>query len=386
MNEMNNKSLPDWDPHSDTVTTDQLAAYDEMRNRCPVAFSERHQWSLFRHDEIMRVLHDHDTFSNVVSQHLSVPNGMDPPQHTAYRKLIESFFSFDAMTAFEPVCRSLASTLVKSLPRNRSVEVVSTFAQTFALQVQCAFLGWPFSMQELLRQWSRKNHEAILKQERDKLSDIAAEFSTYIRELLQARRDSGEQAPRDVTTALLHSEIDGRPLTDEEIVSILRNWTAGEIGTIAGAVSILLQFLAEHPELQQELRKQPEKLPEAIDETLRIYGPLISNRRRATRSVTVGGRAINAGEKLSLFWVSANRDEQVFEDAELFRWGRDQNKNLLYGAGIHVCPGAPLARLELRVLMEEVLAGTKDITLIGAAPTRAVFPAGGFSQLHIQFQ
>lgn len=386
MNEMNNGNSPDWDPHSDTATTDQLAAYDEMRNRCPVAFSKQHQWSLFRHDEIMRVLHDHDTFSNVVSHHLSVPNGMDPPQHTAYRKLIESFFSSDAMSAFEPVCRSLASTLVKNLPRNRSVEVVSTFAQTFALQVQCAFLGWPFSMQEPLRQWSRKNQEAIVKQEREKLSDIAAEFSSYIKELLQTRRDSDEQAPRDVTSVLLQSEVDGRWLTDEEIVSILRNWTAGEIGTIAGAVSILLLFLAEHPELQQELRERPEKLPEAIDEILRIHGPLISNRRRATRSVTVGGRAINAGEKLSLFWISANRDEQVFEDAALFRWGRDQNKNLLYGAGIHVCPGAPLARLELRVLMEEVLAGTKDITLIGAAPTRAVFPAGGFSQLNIQFQ
>lgn len=114
-------------------------------------------------------------------------------------------------------------------------------------------------------------------------------------------------------------------------------------------------------------------------------GPLISSRRRATRSVPVGGRAINAEETLSLFWVSANRDEQVFEDAELFR-GPDQNKNRLYGAGIHVCPGAPLARLAFRVLMEEVLAGTKDITLTGASPTRAVFPAGGFSQLNIQFQ
>lgn len=385
MNEMN-RSSPDWDPHSDTVTTDQLAAYDEMRNRCPVAFSERHQWSLFRYDEIMRVLHDHDTFSNAVSQHLSVPNGMDPPQHTAYRKLIEPFFSLDAMMAFEPVCRNLASALVNSLPRNRSVEVVSAFAQTFALQVQCAFLGWPFSMQELLRKWSRRNQDAILRQEREKLSDMAAEFSSYIKELLQTRRDAGQQAPQDVTTALLHCEVNGRRLTDEEIVSILRNWTAGEIGTIAGAVSILLQFLAEHPGLQQDLREQTEKLPEAIDEILRINGPLISNRRRATRSVTVGGRAINAGEKLSIFWVSANRDEQVFEDAQLFRWGRDQNKNLLYGAGIHVCPGAPLARLELRVLMEEVLAGTKDITLAGAAPTRAVFPAGGFSQLNIRFQ
>lgn len=382
---MNDRTPPDWDPHSDTVSTDQLIAYDKMRGRCPVAFSERHQWSLFKHEDITRVLHDHNTFSNAVSRHLSVPNGMDPPQHTAYRKIIEPFFSPDTMAAFEPVCRDFAAALMEKIPLGRPAEIIGTFAQTYALQVQCAFLGWPFEMQESLRQWSHKNQQATFKQDRARLRDIAEEFSSYIKQLLQTRRDAGEQAPRDVTTSLLHTEVNGKLLSDEEIISVLRNWTAGEIGTIAASVGILVQFLAEDPRLQQELRDQPEKLPEAIDEILRIHGPLISNRRLTTRSVTINGRKIKAGELLSILWVSANRDEDVFEDARNFRWGRDQGKNLLYGAGIHVCPGAPLARLELRVVMEELLAGTKAITLTETSPTRAVYPAGGFSQLTVQF-
>ena len=94
----------DWDPRSEDVLEDQIAAYDHMRRTCPVARSEYHHWSLLRHEDVMRALLDHETFSNVVSNRVSVPNGMDPPEHTPFRKIIESYFGPDAMTAFEPVC------------------------------------------------------------------------------------------------------------------------------------------------------------------------------------------------------------------------------------------------------------------------------------------
>lgn len=188
-----------------------------------------------------------------------------------------------------------------------------------------------------------------------------------------------------MTSRLLRSEVMGRPLTDDEIVSILRNWTAGEVGTIAASVGILLHFIAAHPELQRELRDAPEKLPEAIDEILRIHGPLVSNRRKATCPAHIGEHGIGAGERVSVLWVSANRDEEAFEDAKHFRWGRDQSKNLLYGAGVHVCPGAPLARLELRVIMEEILAATTDIRPGGEAAQRAEYPASGYARLPLVF-
>src|SRR5690606_13055969 len=120
-------------------------------------------------------------------------------------------------------------------------------------------------------------------------------------------------------------------------------------------------------------------------EILRIDAPLIANRRITTRAVELGGRRIEAGERLTLLWASANRDEDVFDDPDAFRLDRDPSLNLLYGAGIHVCPGAPLARLELRVVMEGLLRPTLHIALVRERPpVRACYPAGGFSELPLR--
>ena len=103
----------DWDPRSAEVQKDQIRAYDAMRKECPVAWSDYQQWTLFRHADVMRALEDHHTFSNAVSAHLSVPNGMDPPEHTPYRKAIEPYFAPEPMAHFEPVCRDVARALVQ---------------------------------------------------------------------------------------------------------------------------------------------------------------------------------------------------------------------------------------------------------------------------------
>lgn len=372
----------DWEPRSESVLADPLAAYDRMRTQCPVAHSDYLHWSVFRHWDVLGVVEDHHRFSNVVSQHLSVPNGMDPPQHGRYRALIEPFFSPSRMAAFEPLCRKLARNLAQSLSGRDGVEVIGALAETYALQAQCAFLGWPDELQEPLRRWSRENHRLTLAGDRAALSAIARRFVGYVCELLEQRRQLGEHAPDDITTELMNSRIDGEPLSDEVIVGIVRNWTVGEVGTIAAAVGILLHFLAHHPELQRELRDAPGKLPEAIDEILRLHGPLMTNRRRAARDMTLGGREIAAGEIVTVFWAAANRDETVFPDAEAFRWGRDPEQNLLYGAGIHVCPGASLARLELRVFMEQLLAATRWIKPTEGKPAVvAHYPAGGYREL-----
>jgi cytochrome P450 len=235
---------------------------------------------------------------------------------------------------------------------------------------------------EPLIHWTTKNHEATLAQDREAMAEVAREFEDFIDAQLETRRRAGAGPDADVTASLMHEKIEGRPLSREEITSILRNWTAGEVGTIAAAVGILAHFVAEHAELQGQLRAQPSLLPAAIDEILRIHGPLVANRRSTTRPVEIGGRKIDAGERLSLIWISANRDGRVFKDPDAFRLDRDPSKNLLYGAGIHVCPGAPLARMELRVVMEELLERTARIEAVpGKSPTNAVYPASGFSNL-----
>jgi len=382
MNAISDKPRPDWNPRSDAVLSDQIKAYDDMRGRCPVAHSDYLGWSVFRHDDVIRVLDDHETFSSAVSSHLSVPSGMDPPQHTAYRQLIERHFEPARVMAFEPLCREISVNLVAGLRRGREIDFVTELAQLFAVQIQCAFLGWPDKLQAPLLKWVQRNHEATLARDTRAMAAIALEFDGYITDLLKTRREAGAAAPDDITTDLLRERIGERPLNHEEIVSILRNWTVGELGTITACVGILCHYLAENPQIQQQLRQQPDLLPAAIDEILRMHAPLISNRRVTTRPVEIGGHRIAAGERVTVLWASANRDEAVFGDPDEFRLDRDPAQNLLYGRGVHVCPGASLARLELRVVMEELLRQTRQIALVsGREPVIAIYPASGFSTL-----
>jgi cytochrome P450 len=359
-----------------------VAAYDDMRAHCPVARSDFLGWSLFRHDDVCRVLADRGTFSNAVSARLTVPNGMDPPEHTEFRRINDPYFAPEVMDAFEPACREIAVGLIAELPREGGTELMGDLAQVFALRVQSAFLGWPADLEEPLRRWTRRNHAATLSRDPEAIAEVAIEFDGYIRDLLAVRREAGPAAPDDLTTRLLHERVMDRPMTDDELVSLLRNWTVGELSTIAASVGILAHFLAVHSDVQKQLRAGPALIPAANDEILRIHAPLISNRRVATREVEVGGRVVARGDRVTVFWASANRDEAVFGDPDEFRLDRDPSLNLLYGAGIHVCPGAPLARLELRVLVEELLARTEDIGLApGSVPIRAAYPAGGFTSL-----
>lgn len=378
MNRAMDDRLEDWDPKAAHVLHDQIGAYDDIRRRCPVAHSDALHWSLFRHADVLRALGDPSSFSNQVSAHLAVPNGLDPPIHTEYRRIIDPYFSDDRLAAFEPACRQIADALIGKLPGDRPIEIMSELAQSFALQAQSTFLGWPTALHGPLLQWTIKNREATLAQDPVATATLAHEFDSYICDLLAARRQARTPSD-DVTSRLLREKVFGRPLTDEEIVSILRNWTVGELTTLAACVGTLVYFLAEHPDVQQLVRRRPALLPEAIDEILRIHPPLIASRRKTTRPMVIGGKFMAAGTRLTLMWASANRDERAFGEPHEFQLGRNPDENLLYGAGIHACPGASLARLELRVFMEELLLHTE---WIGREPDRrpvtAVYPAGGF--------
>jgi cytochrome P450 len=340
-------------------------------------------YAVFRHPDVMRILNDPIAFSNAVSVHLSVPNGMDPPQHTDYRRIIEPYFAPDRMEAIEPQCRAIAAELIDSLPTQGELEVMSQFAEDFTLRAQCAFLGWPAELHKPLRDWVRKNHAATRSRDRAKMAAVALEFDTHIRDVLRSRR-AESSAASDVASQLLRESVQNRDLSDEEIVSILRNWTVGELATISASIGILMHFLAQHQKVQSQLREDRSTLTAAIDEILRIDSPLITSRRVATSPVTVGAQSLTAGERVTLMWASANRDERVFGNPDEFRLDRDPSLNLLYGAGIHVCPGAPLARLELRVVMDELLNRVHRLVLHpDKAPVRALYPAAGYATLHV---
>jgi len=379
---MNQHPEPDWDLLSDEMSREPLAVFDDRRERCPVAYSERLLWTLFRHEDVVRVLNDYDTFSNAVSSHLAVPSGMDPPEHTEYRRIIDCYFTPERMAAFEPWCRETAADLTRQSTRGGEVEFIEAFALPFALQAQCAFLGWPSELHAPLRVWLEKHHEATRVQDRAALRELAHEFGGYVEDQLLERRESGAPAPDDITGELMRETVFGRPLTDEELISIFRNWTVGEIGTIAAALGILAHFIANDPGWQDHLREQPALIPAFNNEALRIHGPLMANRRITRCPAEVGGKKFDAGERISVNWISANRDGRVFEEPETIRLDRVPSLNLLYGAGIHACPGAPLANLEMSVAVEVLLKHTSRIRPASQTrPAHAAYPAGGFSTL-----
>jgi len=381
---MSERDKQDWDSRSEEVQADQRQAYDRMREQCPVAWSDYLQWSVFRHSDVLRIILDHDAFSNAVSRHVSVPNGMDPPEHYQYRALIEPYFSRERVDAFEPSCRRIAARLVAVL-LGRRLEVMSELALPFAARIQCAFMGWPESFHQRLIDWNRDNHEATQAGDRPAMAEIAASFQAMVDEMIQSRRAAGVDADEDVTASLINERVKGRALSNAEVASILRNWTVGEIGTISASVGILVEHLARDADLQSRLRRDPAALPPAIDEILRVHGPLVANRRVATRDVEIDGRLIRQGERVSVNWVAANRDPRVFGDAEQVVPERDADNNLLYGAGIHVCPGAGLARMELRVIMQELLVQSAQIQAPGPGETAtlAVYPASGFARVPV---
>ena len=372
----------DWDPHGPDVLTNQRPAYDAMRSHCPVGRDSSGDWTLFRHADVTRVLHDHDTFSSVASPHLSVPNGMDPPAHTDYRHLVERCFEADRVAAFEPACRRMAAAVLDEVLDRPDVDLMAAAAWPFAARALCAYLGWSESLAETLIDWTRRNQEATLERDHRGLAAIASDFEALVADVIASRDPDAPGPAADLTDMLLRETVGGRRLTQAELTSILRNWTMGDVGTLAAAIGIVAHALASEVELQCQLRRHLRLVPDAIDELLRIHGPLVSSRRRVTRQAELGGRTLEAGSRLTINWIAANRDPNVFNRPDRFRLDRDPGANLLYGAGIHVCPGAPLARLELRVIVEELLAATHVIEPAAALPaTLAMPPASGYSTL-----
>ncbi len=359
-----------------------------MRSHCPVARSPDGGWTLFTHADVTAAALDDRLFSNAVSQHQQVPNGMDGPTHTSFRAVVDRYFTPDRIEALVPVVRLVAGELVARLDVPGSVDAVD-LGSRFAVRAQSAWLGWPIELEDELLRWVQDNQAATRSRDRGRTTEVAWRFDAIVRSLVDARRRAGEGAPGDVTTQLLQERVDGRPLTDEEIVSILRNWTGGDLGSIALCTGVVLTYLADHPALQTRLRSgvPDRELNHVLDEILRIDDPFVTNRRITTQPVTVGGRRLAAGDRVHLNWTSANRDPRMFADPHAFEPDHNAPYNLVWGIGKHVCPGRPLATLELRELTRAVLHATTAIEPDSSRPRRrALPPAGGLATAPLQLR
>lgn len=362
-----------------------LRAYtDELRPKHPVVRNSKGEWVLLRHADVLAAAQDHERFSSQVSRYLQVPNGLDGEEHTRYRHVIERHLSRDALEPFIPVFKRVASQLMTELPRGQVLDAVSGIGAVFAVRAQCAWLGWPAELEPQLLAWMSENHAATRSGDRAWTADVAEQFDEIIRSVIQPRRAAGDKTPDDLTTKLCRETVNGQPLTEPELVSILRNWTGGDLSSIALCVGVLVAHIAQHPELVGRLRAAPDAEVEAIiNEILRLDNPFVSNRRVTTCPVHIGGRDIPSGAKVKLNWTSANRDEAVFGNNQFDPEG-NAAANLIYGAGKHVCPGRLLATWELRIALQTLLASVQTIELVpDQPPEREVAPVGGYHRVPV---
>lgn len=314
-----------------------------------------------------------------------MPNGLDGSEHTTFRQALDPFLSQQALAAYQADFELIAADLVASLPRGASVEAVREIGATFAVRAQSAWLNWSLDVESRLLDWIAENHSATRSGELARTARVAADFDDILRSVLAARRPDST-TPSDVTGQLLRVEVRGRRLTDAEIMSVLRNWTGGDLGSIALCVGVLVHHLANHPELQFRLRDgvPDNEMDLVIDEVLRLDDPFVSNRRVTTCPVDVAGVRLPEGARIKLNWTSANRDADVFGDPEAFDPAGHAANNLVYGIGKHACPGRLLSTIELRVVVRALLAGTATITLDpDAAAEREVAPVGGWARVPV---
>jgi hypothetical protein len=359
---------------------------DELRTGQPVVRNTAGEWVLLRHTDVARTALDHQRFSSRVSNYLQIPNGLDGEQHTRYRQVIERYLSKEALAPFVPLFEAIAAQLVADLPRHTVVDAVHDIGAVYAVRAQCAWLGWPAELEPRLLAWMQHNHAATRTRDRTRMVEVAAQFDAIIRSIILPRRAGDDNAPDDVTSRLCRERVDGRLLNEAELVSILRNWTGGDLGSIALCVGVVVEYVASNPELGQRLRSASNDEVEAvIDEILRLDDPFVSNRRVTTCPVQVAGQDIPRGAIVRLNWTSANRDEAVF-DNKRFNPESHAAANLVYGAGKHVCPGRLLATWELRIMLRALLASTQTMKLAGDRQAeRELPPLGGYRRLPIIF-
>lgn len=373
---------------SDQVWDDQRAAYDAMRSRCPVAHCGADTWMVLGHAEVVAAATDPATFSNAVSSRRAIPNTLDGAEHAAFRRIVDRYLTSERVAREEPQCRSHATAIIDAIPRGVTVKAVADLGVPSAVRTQSTWLGWPAELESELVRWMADNHAATRSGNRSRTAAVAERFDDLIHALLDDRRAADPGT--DVTAELTHETVEGRPLTDEEIVSILRNWTAGDLGSLATSIGVVVHFLALNPRQQDRLRSLADSpqgaaaIEEAIEEILRIDDPFVSNRRRATRDVELGGETIPAGALVVLNWTAANRDALVFQDPDAFDPAANAVSNLVFGIGPHACPGRALTLMELRVVTEELLRRTTRIELsTERSAVRETPPVGGWAKVPV---
>jgi cytochrome P450 len=371
--------LHHFDHLSEELAQDLPDTMSRMRQLCPVARSEEHGgfWVVSSYEEALAVVQDWGTYSSAHGLSVTANPGLirnlpveaDPPEQYIFKRLVNPFFTPSAVAQWEQPTRALVGELIDAFigdgQADGSIEFMDAFARPLPSRSFFQFaINAPAS-------------------DLDKVSYLASKSSTpkdpaarecwmglhqWVRDFITARR---EQPPKgDVVDAVIAARVDGRPITDDEIVGTVQLLILGGLETTAGALGHVIVRLCRQPDLQDHLRKHPELIAHAIQEFLRIDPSFVSVGRTAVRDAELGGCPVKSGDKVLVHWAAANRDPREFTDPDTFDLARERNRHLSFGAGPHRCVGSNLARMNMRVALEELLSRLNDIRLADSPDIR----------------
>jgi cytochrome P450 len=345
-----------------------------MRALCPIAHSDQHRgyWIATKYEDVLRVAQDWETFSSELGVSVpetqmtvqAIPEHVDPPLHRVYKRLINAYFTPAAVAPYEQPTRALVTRLIDDFVEAGACDFLTDFARPFpGLAFFDLVLSAPSDQLAELNDLATK---ASMPNNPDARECWAA-LHKWIQDFVDLRRSQPTRG--DVVDAILHAEIEGRPVTNAEILGLILLLILGGLETTAGALGHFMIRFCQDPEIPALLRRQPELVPAAVEELLRLEGSFIAIGRTARHDAEIAGHPIKRGDKVLIFWASANRDEAEFPAAAAFDLNRASNRHIAFGAGPHRCAGSNLARLNLQVAVHEVVQRLTDLTLTAPVET-----------------
>jgi len=387
------------DAHADIVDHDTYlddvphGTFARLRKESPVAWIEENPpnsgfWAVTKYDDVGQVSRDHETFTTTKGIRLEemAPDELearrtmmefDPPEHTRLRRLVSQGFTPRVIATYENAFRSLASQVLdKVLPLGK-FDFVTEIARELPIRLLCRLLGVPEADADRLVSWGDQmiSHtdpeytqfvvDRVDTEEYRLLpfrSPAALEVFEFAEEMAIERRQKPQD---DIITTLLTAEPDGVPLTDLEFRNFFSLLMVAGNETTRHTLSHGLTFLMDNPDQMEELRENPHLMQSATEEILRYSSVTMHFRRTATRDTELRGVPIAEGDKVVVYYIAANFDEDHYPDPFRFDIHRNPTDQLAFGTGRHLCLGAWLARLEMRVALEELLPRLADIEIVG---------------------
>jgi cytochrome P450 len=383
------KPVTDWTTDYDILDDDYVAdpypVWDDLREQCPIAHSDRWggSWLPTKYADVAAIAHDIAAFSSIDPGVLTFteeerptppielplpPIDADPPVHTWTRRLLLPWFSHKRVAEYEPTTRVICNMLIDKFVETGSADAAQDYAQQIPVRVIALVLGVPDEMADTFTGWVRD----VLEFAHDEARQAAGRDNmiAYLLGLVEERRTKPGD---DLISTLLHTEHDGAPIDDLQVMGIAALTLIAGVDTTWSGIGAAMLHLATHPDDAQRLIDEPDLMPTAIEELLRAYSPVTMG-RVAVDDIEVQGCPMKAGDKILMNFPGANRDPEVFDRPNEVILDRAENRHVAFGVGIHRCAGSNLARMELRVAIEEWL---KRIPEFRLADDAQVTWAGG---------